>query len=164
MELWSTKNERFRKEANEIIKLNGEILIMVRYAYSAGSKDFFIIDSEEEFSVFLEARKPKDSITIFKTFENLTEGVVNEDFINKTLNTLVKPKSSDWIVIFPKIIDKWGNPDWSFEETKEELEEILQDQIVDYVRILEEPDWLNEELVFHAYVPDEDGEVRPGSY
>lgn len=162
MELFSIKNETFLKKGVEIIRNQGEILIMVRYPYQAGNKDFFIINSEKDFLNFLNQRAVKESITIFKSFENVKEGLVDKEFISKTLIELDKPKHTDWIVLFPEDKDKAGN--WCYDETKEELEESLRLGEGDYVRILEDPDWLNEELIFHAYVPDEDGKVRPGSY
>lgn len=164
MELWNVNNERFQKEGNKIIKQEGELLILLRYSGGAGSKDFIIINSEEEFNQFLKKRTARTSITIFKKFETLTKGLVTDDFIRASLLNLKESKNFDWIVMFPEIKDKWGNIDWSFEENKAELEEILRLQIGDYVRILKEPDWLDEEAIFHAYVPDEDGEVIPGAY
>lgn len=162
MELWNSKNKEFELRGIEIIRNQGEILILIRYPYQAGNKDFFLINSEKEYKEFLEKREAKDSITIFKSIENVIEGLVTEEFITQALNNLERPKYSDWVVIFPE--DKDKSEHWYYNENKEDLEESLRLNLEKYVRIIEDPDWFNKEVIFHAYVPDEDGKVRPGSY
>jgi len=162
MELWNIKNEEFQKNGIKLIQTNGEVLILIRYPYQAGNRDYFIIKSEKDFINFLNERKSKESITLFKSIENVAEGLINEDFIRITLEELEEPKYSDWLTLFPGIKDK--NENWFYDETKEDLEESFRFNMGSYVRIVEDSLWLNEELIFHAYVPDEDGEIRPGAY
>jgi len=44
------------------------------------------------------------------------------------------------------------------------LEESLRLHFGKLVRIFADPQWLNEELIPHGYIPDIDGIVRPGVY
>ena len=124
MEFWNTKSEDFLKRGAEIIKKQGEVLVLIRYPYQAGNKDFVFIESESKFKKFIDGRGPKESVTLFKSIENVSEGLVTEDYIAQTLNKLSTPKSSDWIVIFPRIKDKIEN--WYYDENKVELEESLR--------------------------------------
>jgi hypothetical protein len=160
MELNNVKTKEFRSTGLLLIQQLGEILTLVRYPFSAGDKDFILINSDNDFKEFLDNRKPKDSVTIFKTVETLADGIVTQDFIDKTLTQLKLIESADWLVILPRQQVK----NWTFANTEEELREVLHDNIGHYVKILEEPDWLDDKKVIHGYEPDEDGQIRPGSY
>ena len=162
MELWNIKSEEFQKNGIQLIQELGEIVVKVRYPYQAGNKDFFIIKTQKEFNEFLDNRKSKDSVTIYKFVEKIKEGVISKEFIKSTLIQLGKPKYTDWLVIFPEITNLYGN--WFYDETKEELEESLKMNLGQYVTIFEDPDWLKEEMIYHGYTPDEDGKIRPGAY
>ena len=43
MELLTTKNKEFRRTACTIIDESGEILVMLRYPYAAGLRDYFFL-------------------------------------------------------------------------------------------------------------------------
>jgi len=146
----------------DLIEELGEVVVKVRYPYQAGNKDFFILKTKNEFEDFLNKRESRDSVTIFKSVEKVTEGLITEEFIEKTLNEIGKPKYTDWLVIFPGIANL--NESWFHDETKEDLEESLSINLGNQVKIFEDPDWLEEEMIYHAYAPDEDGEIRPGAY
>ena len=162
MDLKTTKNREFKKRGIEIIDQKGELLAFVRYANYGGSRAYFLLRSENEFKTFLDTRRPKDSITLFKTTQKLTEGIVTDSFIEDILNRFDRPASYVWIILFPEIESSHGN--WYEAEDKEELEEALKTHENNHVCIFEEQDWLDEAILYHAYEPDEDGYVRPGAY
>ena len=53
MELWNSKDKEFEKAGIQIIRNQGEVLILIRCPYQAGNNDFFLINSENEFKGFL---------------------------------------------------------------------------------------------------------------
>lgn len=163
MELNNVKTEKFRSTGLSLIHQSGEILALVRYPFRAGDRDFVLIDSDKGLNEFLDNRKPKDSVTLFKTFETLKTGAITRDFIDEAVTQLTPSKSGDWLVILPRQ-GKQQTKNWTFASTKSELEEALRDSLGGYVKILEEPDWHDENKVIHGYEPDEDGQIRPGSY
>ena len=160
MELLTTKNKEFRRIACTIIEESGEILVLLRYPYAAGLRDYFVFKSCDEFDRFLHERKPKDSILLFRSFRTIKDGVVTEKFIDDVLPEMKGANSVDWVAMFPVPNDTR----WTYENTKEELTEALTAGLGRHVRIFDEPDWFDEDLVIHAYVPDTDGHVRPGAY
>ncbi len=162
MELWNIKSEEFQEIGIKLIQELGEIVVKIRYPYQAGNKDFLILKNKKEFTEFLCNRESRDSITIFESVEKVKEGLITEEFIELTLNELKKPKYTDWLVVFPE--ESSLNESWYHDETKEELEESLRLNLGKYVKIFEDPDWLEEEKIYHGYAPDEDGKIRPGSY
>ncbi|MEZ4933807.1 MAG: hypothetical protein R2788_17010 [Saprospiraceae bacterium] len=161
MELRDIRNPVFRGSGIEILKNNGELLILIRYPF--GDKDFILLKSKEEFFSFLENRNEKESITLLRSFHAILRGVVDEDFVAKLMEKAVGLKPLQWVSIGkPKDVGDLDN--WGFIGDINELQEQLEDAFGRDICILEEPDWFDEELVFHAYVPDKDGIVRLGAY
>jgi len=162
MELNNIRTNELKSIGLSLLHQSGEILTLVRYAFRAGDRDFFLINSDQGFKEFLGKRKPKDSVTIFKSFLTLKEGLATRDFIETSRNLKV-PKSGDWLLIFLQQ-GKEQTDNWVFVSTMDELREALLDNLGRYVKILEEPDWCDESQVIHGYEPDEDGQIRPGAY
>lgn len=162
MELKNTKNSEFILRGTQILQAKKEVLILVRYPYQAGNKDFHIIRDVINFKKFLIERTPKESITIFKEFETIKKGVITSEFIEDVQKNVNQPKGSDWIVY----IEDFENTDiqWSWIENKDKLLELLEEDKGKFVTIIEDLDYFDEELILHAYVQDEDGKIRPGAY
>jgi hypothetical protein len=53
MKSQSTTSPDFIKEALNILQRNGEILVVIRFPYMAGSKDFLFINNEKGFKQLL---------------------------------------------------------------------------------------------------------------
>lgn len=162
MELWDSTSKEFRERGLEIIAEYGEILVKIRYPGLAGSKSFLVLNTENDFIEFLNNRNVRDSITIYKVIEKVKEGLITTEFVKNTLNQLEKPKYADWLVVFPK--EKFDRENWHYDDTLKELKETFELYSGKYIQILEDPDYLGEDFIYHAYVPDEDGIVRPGAY
>lgn len=162
MELYNIRTKEFKSTGHSVIQQSKEVLILVRYPFQAGNRDFLLLKSGHEFEEFLSSRKPKESVTIFKDFQTLKEGTITESFIDETL-TQLSPKSSGWVVIFPEQ-QKQKATNWRYAETKTEMRETLRNHLGRIVKILEEPDWFDESSVVHGFEPDEDGQIRPGAY
>ena len=88
--------------------------------------------------------------------------MLNETLIQKTLETLDAPRNNDFLVLFND--KKTQNQNWDYCENIKKLEDSLRDNINNYVRITEDPNWRNDDLVYHCYVPDKDGKQRSGIY
>lgn len=144
-----------------ILQASGKLLVLVRYPYQAGNRDFFLFETTAQFFAFLEARKPKEAVSLIKSVQLILAGMVDRDFIEKRVMDLPKPKSGSWLVLGNSIK---GNCDWRFVEDGKELEKELSDKIGEEVSIFEEPDWISEENSMTAYAPDPDNIVRPGAY
>lgn len=162
MELMNTNNSDFKLRGVQILQEKEELLILVRYPYQAGNKDFFIVQDINDFRKFLNERKAKESITIFKEFETVRKGTITREFITEINKNITKPNGSDWIVYVKDYKSREIN--WSWCENKLDLLELLEEDYGKYVTIIEDLDYFDEELIFHAYKPDEDGEVRIGTY
>ncbi len=162
MELWNSTSEEFKDCGLKVIKDYGEVLIKIRYPYQAGDRDFFMLKTEKDFIEFINSREARDSITIYKTVEKVKQGIINKEFINEALEQLKKPKYYDWLIILPNL--KFEKEYWHYDDTIEELKDTFELYPNHYIQILEDPEYLEEEDIIHAYVPDKDGEIRPGAY
>lgn len=162
MELENSTIEELKQCGLNLIEEQGEVLIKIRFPYQAGSKGFFIIKNKDEFVEFISKREARESISIYKVVEKIIEGRINIEFIENVLTQLDKPKYTDWLIIPSGIYIE--NDNWNYKDTKEELKETLELCLGQDIQILEDPEFVNEDLIIHAYIPDEDGIVRPGAY
>ena len=156
----SIKDPTFLSESLRVLEASGRILVLVRYVYGAGSSDFFLLESADEFRSLIDGRRSRDSITVMKSFRVIDEGAVTEDFLSKLIRTY--PEGENWILIGPDNFEH--TLDWAFAESKSELKEELEGRLGREVCIVEEPDFVSDSYSINAYVPDPDGEVRPGAY
>lgn len=152
----------FISEAKRILADNGELLILIQYPYSAGNRDFFIINSPDKLDSLISERKPSDCVTVMRSFITLKHGVVDHSFIKDSLDSLTEPTNGDWLIIGEDNFEHTAN--WAFAENIDELKEELNGRIGNEVYILEEPDWNNDEMSITAYAPCSDGIVRPAAY
>ena len=140
-----------------------ELLVLIRYPGQAGSRDFKLIKSPEEYKCLLNNRSPADSVTLLKSFELLRRGIVTVDFVLEILENLQAPEKGDWLLIWEK--DNFEDEDDSnFFDNKVELREELEFHFGKRVSILSEPDWLSDETSINAYAPHRNGKVYPGTY
>lgn len=162
MDAISTTSPVFIQGSIRLLWATGELLVMIRYPYSAGSRDFLLVREEAELRRLLHDRKPRDLVTVMKSFTLLKRGIVTRRFIEDSVRTLKKPAEGDWLVI-GCTNDKYLE-DWDFAESRRDLKEALEVRIGREVSILDEPDWTNPGAFIDAYSPDPDGIVRPGAY
>lgn len=159
LEKENTENPDFKKNALRILRENAHLIIFTRYS---ANKQFYHIKSEKEFDEFLKTRLNKESLTLFKNkFTIINSGIVNQNFIQEVKAKINQEKEIDWVAIGKEK----DNSQWSaFIANEEEFEEVIEDELDREIIIIEDQDWLNEDITIHAYVPDDDGVVRPGSY
>jgi hypothetical protein len=156
----STRDSGFLSDVKQLMDCNHRVLVVVRYVYAAGSKDFILLESMEQFSELLTRLKERDSVIVFKSINVVNEGTVDRNFIEDSI--LKYPQGASWVLIGPDNYDYTA--DWAYAESKSELAEELEDRIGNVVCIINEPEYMSEEFTVAAYVPDLDGNVRPGAY
>ena len=156
----STQDPAFLDEVRQLASNNEEILILVRYVYGAGSRDFVLLDSMTKFSDLLQCCRERDSVTVMKSFNVICRGIVTDDFIVSAIADYESDKS--WILIGGDNYEYTA--DWAFAESEAELKEELDARLGNEVCIVSEPDHWSETDAMTAYVPDSDGVVRPGAY
>ncbi|MEM7296983.1 MAG: hypothetical protein AAF391_01820 [Bacteroidota bacterium] len=155
----NTENPAFKKKALEILKENSDLIIFVRYS---ANKDYYHIRTESEFDAFLKNRMSKECLTLFlKKFDVVARGVFTGNFIQKNKVLIAESTSVDWVLI-SREQDGSQLSIWISEE--EDLNEMIEDLEGTEVLIIKDQDWFNEDITVHAYVPDEDGIVRPEAY
>lgn len=154
--------EDFQGKVAEVLKKQGKILILVKYSYQAGNKDFFIINSKQGLKSFFDQRTALDSITVFKKRVEVITGVLSSGFNSDILRTLDRPKYTDWLIVTSDM--KNGSSTWDYAEDKLALQEVLASQIGHDVHIMEDPAYLDQTLTLHYYRPDDDGHVKVGVY
>jgi hypothetical protein len=137
-----------------------EVLVVVRYVYGAGRRDFLILKNITEFQRLIGGLRTRDSVVVMKSFQKIKEGKVDEAFIEAA--AAIYPTGANWILIGKDNFEY--TPGFAYASSDEELRENLQDRLGNHVFIVDEPNYISDDQSVAAYIPDEDGVVRPGAY
>jgi hypothetical protein len=158
MRTLSTNEEDFLRRVRSVFAAP-EVLVVVRYVYGAGSRDFLILRNMGELQSLIGKLRNRDSVVVMKSFEKIKEGTVDQAFIEAAAAAF---KKGCWILL-GKDNFKHTAP-WAYAESEGELREELQNRLGNHVCIVDEPNYISDEHSISAYVPDDDGTVRPGAY
>src|SRR5438128_2455246 len=74
-----------------------EVLVVVRYVYGGGRRDFLILKNISEFHSLIGRLRRRDSIVVMKSFQKIKEGKVDQIFLEAAVAAY--PKGSHWILI-----------------------------------------------------------------
>ena len=159
MDVLSTTDRTFQQTVQDLLG-NGEILVVVRYVYGAGEREFLFFRYMSEFHASVTRLRPRDSVVVMKSFRDVIAGTVDSQFIETVVGRY--RHGEDWVVVdydAPKFTTKNY-----YASSKAGLVEELEELRGHRVRIIEEPNYISAEHSIGAYVPDPDGVVRPGAY
>jgi hypothetical protein len=82
-----TKNE-FEKVTYQLLSQNQKNLIFLRIPNSAGNRHYFFIENKNDFDDLLNNCDPSDSLSVFKSFNELSSGLVTKEFIDNSLKLI----------------------------------------------------------------------------
>lgn len=161
----STNDPLFRTKIHQWISGRHEVLVLIRYSYAAGSKDFEFFDSMEAFDARLRELPPQTCITVFGEQQLPLRGRVNDEFITQALKLV--PEGMEFVVTGLERV-RYGDYAWYSHmsgETSAELKEDLHERNGELVAVGLYPPWLEDsEEVLSAVVPNADGSVTTGTY
>jgi hypothetical protein len=161
----STKDPKFRGKLQRWLRKQGEVLVMLRHPYAAGSKDFEFFTAYKDLGERLRKLKPCTWVVVFKEPQLPVRGVVDDaliaacvahiadgaDFLISELTRLTYGRST------------WFN--WSAGRSHAELRKGLEKLRGTPVAVGHYPPWVKEsDVVISAIAPDETGVVRLGVY
>jgi len=160
-----TTDASFLHTLESWLRSQGEILVLIRYAYAAGSTDFELFTSFESLAERIRALPSRTCVIAFRQPQLPIRGVVDESFIARCLSSI--PDGSEYLLV-EMVRRVYGRMSWfhhnegtSHGELRGELEESRGVQVAVG---LAPPSWKDSDDVISAYVPDEDGIARPGAY
>ncbi|EZH75880.1 hypothetical protein ATO12_03560 [Aquimarina atlantica] len=160
-----TKND-FIKYVTELLKGNNKVLVLVRIPNSGNNRNYFFLENPNELGELIAESNASDSITVFKSINQLNSGLVTEDFIRTITESQIKDNFEPELLIINNTYKEYrknGSSEWNTVENIDELKEILTDNTGENISIILEPDFCNEQNTFHLYVPDEYGVSKSGA-
>jgi hypothetical protein len=164
----STNNPKFSALVDDHFENNELIIVLIRYANSAGAKDYLLVRTKDEFDKLLQQLRSKTSITVFFESAFALKGISNAELRNKTKKLFCEEHEEyeglDIICTDPKLGEKIER-DIMFMQKLEVIDEWLERHHGYQVFIGTMKFWCDNNKDFlTAYVPDDDGVVRPGAY
>ncbi len=160
-----TTDPKFLKTVESWFQTRPEILVLIRYSHSAGSRAFEFFSSFDQFSNRLKQLPCLACVTAFKQPQLPLRGVVDEKFVARCLKDI--PDGTEYLVteMVPRV---YGDKSWfhhasgeSHLELQDDLEESLGVQVAagTFPPLVE-----GDEDVISAVVPDEHGLAGIGIY
>jgi hypothetical protein len=142
-----------------------EILVLFRYSYAAGARDFEFFSSLQTLADRLLELPPRTSVIAFRKPQLPIRGVVDDSFISRCLSGI--PDGSEYLVV-ETVRRVYGKRSWfhhnagvSHAELRDELEGCRGAPVAAGLH----PAWLEDtDDVISAIVPDEHGVARRGIY
>ena len=160
-----TNDPTFLRTLESWFDTQAEILLLIRYSYAAGSKDFEFFRSFRSLAERIHKLPPRTCVIAFREPQLPLRGVVADEFIAKCLSEI--PDGSEYLVV-ETTQRVYGQMSWFHHgagESHAELREELEDSRGIAVAAGLYPPWLHDtEDVISAVVPDEDGVARTGIY
>jgi hypothetical protein len=161
----STTDKEFLKTVEDWLRIQSEIMILIRYSRAAGSKSFEFFTSFAGLKERLHQLKAETCVTAFRQPQLPLRGFVDEVFIGKSLSFL--PEGSEFLVL-ETARRTAGRESWFHHEAGEshdELRQTLEGLRGKPVAFGQYPPW-NEDSpdVISGYVPDQGGIVKRGVY
>src|ERR1700722_876622 len=96
MKRLSTSDREFLDAVRNIFAAP-EVLVVIRYVYGAGNRDFQILKHLTEFDMLLGKLRNRDSVVVMKSFQKIKEGNVDQAFIDAA--AAMYPRGGNWILI-----------------------------------------------------------------
>lgn len=156
----------FEKASYKLLDEEKKILIFLRIPNSGNNRHYFFIENKEDFEELIGNCNPCDSLTVFKSFNELCDGLVTIDFIDKSLQLISEKVSLTEIIILEDSYEEFkmkGYSEWKGVESVSEFKEVLVENLGKNVSIVLEPEFWNTEKTFHLYIPDKNGISKSGN-
>jgi hypothetical protein len=164
-----TTDPEFLAQIESWINQYGEVLVLLRYPYAAGSRDFVFFHRMEDFHSALQKLGSRTWVIAYGEPQLPLRGQVDDVLIQRALGQI--PDGREYLIVcLEKTVEDYP-PRYRREyeetagETHEELRESLNELRGRRVGVGLFPPWADEsERTIEAFVPDEDGEVRSAAY
>lgn len=159
------RKKEFEKLSLELLDESQKILVLLRRPNSGNSKHYVFIENKEDFKELLDSCNHGDSLSVFKSFNEICNGVVTDNFINESLHLVLEETSFTEVIILEDSYLEFktkGYAEWQVVESVDEFKEVLTENLGTNISVIIEPEFWKTEKTFHLYVPDEKGISKSG--
>jgi hypothetical protein len=161
----STSDPIFLDTLKAWLQAEGEILLLSRFAYAAGNREFEFFCDFPSLEERLNQLPKSTSVIAFRQRQLPIRGIVDDSFIERCLKEI--PESADY-ALTETVKRVYGKRSWFHHgggRSHADLREDLEESRGTPVAVGVETPWFNDtENVISAYVPDQNGCVKVGSY
>lgn len=158
----------FRELIAQTFANHERVVLLFRYAYCAGAKDYFVARSPREFDAALMCARAKTSITVFFERNFTLDGIADDDLCGRAIALLptvyTAHEGIDLIRMDGSSIELDGDH-YPYATNEDEIREWFSRNRGSPVLVGTMEFWHdNCPKMVTVYVPDDDGVVRSGAY
>jgi hypothetical protein len=165
MELMSSADRAFLTTVENWIQANGELLVLIRFPYAAGSRSYEFFSSAANLLERMHELPARSSVIVWRKPQLPLRGLVDDSFIQRCLREI--PGGAEFLLV-ETTKRVYGKASW-FHDTDGQshaaLLEALEDSRGNAVAVGLHPSWFDDGPdAITSYVPDEDGVARAAAY
>lgn len=97
MVLRSALDPAFLMQVREWLDERGEVFVVIRYAYAAGSKDYLFVTSYEGFEKLLKTLPPRADVIVFREPQLPIRGIADESTLKRAITEI--PDGDEWFLL-----------------------------------------------------------------
>lgn len=161
----STLEANFQETVARWLEQNGEILVLFRYSHMAGSREYELITTQQDWQERLAQAPPRTCISVWGDRQLPLRGRVDAAFIQQALRQI---SEEDEFLVVGLTQVSYGIAAWyrhTGGEGHAELRTALQNFAGELVAVGIAPAWSEDGgNEMSAVVPDEKGNATPGVY
>jgi len=163
MDLRSAYNLVFLNQVHQWIQETGEVFVVIRYAYSAGARDYLFVFSFEQFEKLIHSLPPLADVIVFKQRQLPLRGIANAELLEVALKSI---PDGEWWFLLCRHSDKLSDFSDDGADSHQEMRRAFEEFQGKHIAIgldspFHEPD--NENMQ-SGIVPQKDGSVRAAAY
>ena len=165
----SVENPAFLRIVESKLEQGEPLVVLLRYSNSGGDRCYFLLKSIDDFQDMLRETHSKDALSIFFSQSFPIQGIVSLELRDKVIKLLEKIIQDGDDALFVIRLDTskvlLGMDDMKCFSKLSQIDEWFKSHegvpvVVDSLAFWQD----DSEKMITAYVPDADGQVRPGAY
>jgi hypothetical protein len=161
MALRGTNDPAFLSLVQHWIEENGEVFVVIRYARSAGSREYLLFHSFAEFQALLQSLPPRTDVIVFRQKQLPVRGIADDALYHQAAAAL--PDGEWWLLLCPDP-DNPRNFNSEGDDSHRRLREAFEEFRGRYIAVGLDPAWNENDNadMQSALVPLPDGRVESG--
>lgn len=160
------KKEVFENTFFSLLNDNEKILICLRIPNSGNNIHYFFIENRSDFDNLISICNPSDSLTVFKSFNEIYCGLISTNCIRSLLQFVSEKDFLQEVLILESSYQEFkrkGFSEWQGLESISEFREVLTENCGMNRSIILGAELWNTDNTINLYIPNINGFSKPGN-
>jgi hypothetical protein len=163
MTLRSAFDPSFLAQIKQWIAAKGEVFVVIRYAYMAGSKDYLFVTSYEQFEQLIKTLPPMADVIVFRETQLPIRGIADDNLLN---HALAEIQDGEYWFLLCRSGDRPGDFSSEGDNSHEALRSAFKEFSGKYIAVGIDPPFheADNSSMQSGFIPMPDGTIKTGAY